>query len=89
MTRALVLLLVLSCWCSRARRFRAPHGWYVNGAQPSGSFRLDPVLGQPADDLVDARARRNIAGPAPVVGQLYCTGGATARQDGESVWCSR
>lgn len=84
-TRALVVLLVLAAWCSRARRFRAPHGWYIGGAQPSGSFRLDPVLGWPANDLVDARARRNLAGPEPVLGQLWCTDGA--RQDGLSVWC--
>ncbi len=41
------------------------------------------------DDLLDARIRRELAGPAPVRGALYCTGGATLRQDGLSVWCQR
>lgn len=89
MTRALVVLLVLWCWCSRARRFRAPHGWYIGGAQPSGWYRLDPVLGRQEDALPDAWARRNIDGPEPVIGRIHCTGGATPRQDGLSVWCQR
>ncbi len=89
MTRALVVLIVLSCWCSHRQRCRAPRGWYTNGARPSGAYELRPVLGRPADDIEDARHRRTIPGPAAVRGRLYCTGGATARQDGESVWCQR
>jgi hypothetical protein len=88
-TRAIVVLLVLWCWCVHRHRCRAPRGWYVNGAQPNGAFELRPVLGRPQDDLLDAWLRREIVGPAPVRGRLYCTGGATARQDGESVWCQR
>lgn len=84
MTRALVVLLVFWCWCSHQRRCRAPIGWYVGGAQPSGSFRLDPVLGRPQDDIEDGRRRRNIEGPEPVLGRLDCT---NPRQDGLSVWC--
>lgn len=89
MTRAIVVLLVLWCWCAHRHRCRAPRGWYVNGAQPSGTYELRPVLGRPADDLLDAWLRRELVGTVPVRGQLYCTGGTTARQDGTSVWCQR
>ena len=89
MTRTLVFVLVLHCWCSHRQRCRAPRGWYVNGAQPSGAFRLDPVLGRAQDDIEDGRRRRELAGPEPVLGRIHCTGGGTPRQDGESVWCQR
>ncbi len=89
MSRALAVLLV--AWCCAAHRSwcRAPAGWYVDGAQSGGTYELAPVLGSADDDLLDARIRRELAGPAPVRGALYCTGGATLRQDGLSVWCQR
>lgn len=89
MTRALVVLLVLWCWCARRDRLTAPPGWLTAAARPDGSYELEPVLGRPQDDLEDARARRQLPGPDAVRGWLYCTGGATLRQDGHSVWCQR
>jgi hypothetical protein len=89
MTRALVVLLVVIACLAGRQSVRAPAGWYVNGARPGGSYQLAPVLGRPQDDLDDARARRSSAESAPVSGWLYCTGGATLRQDGLSVWCQR
>jgi hypothetical protein len=89
MTRALVVLLVVWCCATHRQRCPALPGWYVNGAQPRGSYELWPVLGRSQDDLLDARARRQSEGSLPVPGQLYCTGGATLRQDGSSVWCQR
>jgi hypothetical protein len=87
--RLLVVAVAIWCWCSRAQRCPAPPGWYVNGARPDGSYELAPILGRPEDDLVDAWLRRELEGPAPVPGRLHCTGGATMRQDGTSVWCQR
>lgn len=89
MNRALVVALVVWCWCSHARHCPAPPGWYVNGARPSGEYELRPVLGRPQDDLLDAWLRRELSGPSPVAGRVYCTGGATLHQDGLSVWCQR
>lgn len=89
MTRALVVLLVVWCCAKHRQRCAAPRGWYVNGAQPRGSYELQPVLGRSQDDLLDAWLQRELAGPAPVRGALYCTGGATLRHDGLSVWCQR
>lgn len=89
MPRALALLFVLRCWCTGAQRCASPPGWYINGVSPSGSYRVAPVLGRAADDLVDARARRAIAGPSEIRGRLRCAGGSTPRQDGLSVWCQR
>lgn len=88
MIRPLVVLLVLWCWCSHRQRCAAPAGWFVNGARGS-TYELAPVLGRPEDDLLDAWIRRSLRGARPVRGQLYCTGGATLRQDGLSVWCQR
>lgn len=78
MTRALVVLLVVWCCASHRQRCPAPPGWYAERVRPSGSYELAPVLGRPQDDLDDARARREIAGPAPVDGWIICTGGARA-----------
>jgi hypothetical protein len=88
-TRVLVLLFTLWCCAARRQHIPAPAGWYVNGARSTGSYQLAPVLGRAQDDLDDARARRNLPGPAPVDGWLYCTGGATLHQDGRKVWCQR
>lgn len=84
-----MVAVTLWCWCARSQRCPAPSGWYVDGARPSGPYELAPVLGRPEDDLDDARRRSAIRGPDPVRGDLYCTGGATLRQDGLSVWCQR
>ncbi len=89
MTRILVVLLVVWCCASHVQQVVAPKGWYVNGSRPDGSYQLAPVLGRAQDDLDDARARREIAGPAPVDGWLICTGGAKLRQDGSKAWCQR
>jgi hypothetical protein len=88
-TRILVVLLVVWCCAGHVQRMVAPRGWYVNGARPSGEYELAPVLGRSQDDLLDAWIRREIAGPRPVRGEIYCTGGATLRHDGLSVWCQR
>lgn len=89
MIRLLVVLLVV--WCCAAHRHRcpAPPGWYVNGVRPDGTYELAPVLGRAQEDLLDAWLRRELSGPTPVRGALYCTGGATLRHDGLSVWCQR
>ena len=89
MSRAVVVAVALWCCGTRAQRCPAPAGWYVDGARPGGSYELAPVLGKPGDDLTDAVRRRDLPGPDPVRGRLYCTGGATLRQDGLSVWCQR
>ncbi len=89
MTRILVVLLVVWCCATNRQRCRCPAGWYVNGAQPSGTYELQPVLGRSQDDLLDAWLQRELAGPTLVRGALYCTGGSTLRQDGASVWCQR
>lgn len=84
--------LALLAWsfALRPHRYRAPSGWYVNGVSPAGAFELRRVLGNPARDLDDAHARRDwSAEDHPIAGQIYCTGGATPRHDGESVWCQR
>lgn len=88
--RDLVLSLLLVLWCalSRAQVVHAPPGWYVNGARPDGGFELDQVLGDPMRDLDDARNQLDLAG-GRVLGWLYCTGGATPRQNGIKVWCQR
>jgi hypothetical protein len=88
-TRPLVVLLVVWCCASHRQRCPAPPSWYVNGAQPRGSYQLAPVLGRAQDDLLDAWLQRELAGPAPVSGWLYCTGGATLYQDGLKAWCQR
>ncbi len=88
-TRVVVVLLALWCLCSRQPRCPAPPGWYVDGARPDGSYELRPVLGSPEADLLDAWLRRELSGPEPVRGELYCTGGAHLQQDGTSVWCQR
>lgn len=88
MSRAIVVLLALWCWCSRAHRCPASPGWYVNGAQPSGAYELRPVLGRPQDDLLDAWLRRELSGSEPVHGRIRCAPGEV-RQDGFSVWCRR
>lgn len=89
MTRILVVLLVVWCCVGHVEQMVAPRGWYVNGVHPDGSYELRPVLGLPQDDLLDAWLRRELDGPSPVHGKLHCTGGATLRQNGISVWCQR
>lgn len=70
-------------------RVRCPAGWYVNGVRPGGDFECRPVVGEPENDILDAVRRRAIADDRALAGRVYCTGGATPRQDGESVWCQR
>lgn len=77
------------CWALRPTEWRAPGGWFVNGVRPSGEFEARPWLGRPQDDLDDAHARREIADDRVLVGRVWCTGGATPRQDGTKVWCQR
>lgn len=89
MTRMLTMALLAFCWIARPAHIHVPRGWYVNGVAPDGLFELRPVLGRPEDDIDDARARRDIRDDRAVLGRLYCTGGATPRQDGTSVWCQR
>ncbi len=89
--RTFALLLFTLAVASHVHRCRmsAPTGWYVNGVRPDGAFELRPVLGAPDRDLEDAHARRDIDDPRAFRGWIYCTGGATPRQDGLSVWCQR
>lgn len=83
------VLLLCCAMVARPTRARCPAGWYVNGVQPSGSFECRPVLGKPENDLLDAVRRVVIDDERRLGGRLYCTGGATPRQDGRSVWCQR
>lgn len=89
MIRRLALILAGAALAFTVRRCQAPPGWYVNGVDPDGWADLRPVLGDPAADLADARARRDIIDHRRIVVRIHCTGGATPRQDGSSVWCQR
>lgn len=88
-----VLLLVIALGVAHLMPARGtvhcPPGWYLDGVRPSGMFACRPVLGHPEDDLLDAVRRRVIADDRVIKGRIYCTGGATPRQDGGSVWCQR
>lgn len=88
MTRILLIGLAL-LWLFSPRHVNAPHGWYVNGVRPDGAWEMRPVLGRPDDDLLDAVRRRVWEDNRRIRGRLWCTGGATPRQDGASVWCQR
>lgn len=83
----LVLSFVLVVWGAlvHAQVIHAPPHWYVNGAHPDGWLELRPVLGSPDDtgrEDYSTDTRRRVA-------RLYCTGGATPRQDGLKAWCQR
>lgn len=86
-----IATIVVLAWCCAMHptSWRAPRGWYVNGVRPTGRFEMRPVLGDPERDLEDARQRINIDDERALEGRIYCTGGATPRQDGSSVWCQR
>lgn len=83
--RALVFQLLAWCLAVQVTRCSVPVGWYVNGVRPDGMFELRPVLGEPEHDL----STEQIKDDRSVRGRVYCTGGATPRQDGRSVWCER
>lgn len=85
---AAIVLLVL-CWLGRQQRLTSPPGWYVNGVDPAGWCEFRPVIGRPGDDIIDAVTRIAIDDDRVIVGRVHCTGGATPRQDGRSVWCQR
>ena len=87
--RWISLILAGAAIAFTVSRCQAPLGWYVNGVDPDGWAEFRPALGDPADDLVDARARRNIPDDRRFRFRIHCTGGATPRQDGRSVWCQR
>jgi len=85
---SLAMLIAFGVRCERiANPCRA--GWYVNGVNQAGIYRCRPVLGRPEDDIDDARSLRNFGDDREELGYLHCTGGATPRQDGSSVWCDR
>ena len=88
-----VLLIALAIGTAHLMPMRGivhcPPGWYLDGVRPNGVFACRPVLGHPEDDLLDAVRRRVIADDRALAGRIYCTGGGTPRQDGESVWCQR
>lgn len=86
MSKILVALIALWCWCTGARRCPAPFGWYTGGARRDGSYELRRVLGLPGRDLSDARGRVELPDPGPVRGRLACPAGA--EQDGRAVWCA-
>ncbi len=77
---------VLMAWCcvTYTDRVSAPRGWYVNGVHPDGRFEWRPVLGDPRE-----LHPRPIHDDRHVTGRVYCTGGATPRQNGQKVWCQR
>lgn len=88
MTRILIIGLAI-LWLTWPHRIGAPRGWYVNGVRQCGAWEMRPVLGRPEDDLLDAVRRRVWEDDRAVRGQLWCTGGATPRQDGRGAWCQR
>ena len=85
----MTIAALICCWFARPQRLVAPLGWYVDGVDPAGWCDFRPVLGRAADDLSDAVHRVEIRDDRALLGRVHCTGGATARQDGRSVWCQR
>lgn len=87
---AVTIALLLFAMVVRPVRARCRPGWYVNGVRPSGVYECRPVLGRPEDDLLDAVRRTVLEQDQRAIrGRVYCTGGATPRQDGAAVWCQR
>jgi hypothetical protein len=87
-TGALAAAVALVIRCERTSH-PCEAGWYINGINPAGIYRCRPVLGRPENDIDDARSLRVFPDDREELGYLHCTGGATPRQDGTSIWCQR
>lgn len=90
---ASMLTVVLLCCAmvTRPTRARCPAGYDLRtGVRPSGEFRCWPhPVGDPEWDGTWMRPDRARQPDGAFGARVYCTGGATPRQDGTSVWCQR
>lgn len=97
----LTVLLLCAGYVIRPHRARCPDTYDLRtGVRTSGSFECwphpsapvgwDRRLGRIEDwDGTHGRPERSIQSEATIGSRIYCTGGATPRQDGFRVWCQR